>query len=207
LGRRSDINWPAVQADYALGALPVRQIARLHGIAESNLRVKAEREQWTRGTGEAVREATREALKTASDQRARKIGEEIGAEQARRFEEHLYDAAMPASVVQLQHQLAARRGMDVAMRLLQELETATKLRDVIEAEVAACREDDQARAALIDRLLGLRALIESMDKWASACSKITNLEREAHGMNSEERRSDVDDLLLKIAAEREAPRP
>lgn len=201
MGRRSDIDWPAVQADYALGALPIRRIALKHAISDSNLRRRAEREQWERGNGDAVRAATQEALKVAANERARKIGEEIGAEQAQRFEEDLYQAAMPASEVQLQHQLAARRGMDVAMNLLKELEVAARQRAIIEAEIAACRENDAARAALIEKLLGVRALIESMDKWASAFAKITSAERQAHDMNSEHQKSDIDALLLKIAAE------
>jgi hypothetical protein len=204
MGRRTDIDWGAVQVDVSLGAVSMRQIAKKHGIAESNLRAKAHREGWSRGTGEAVRQATQQALAATAMAKATQIGAEIGAEQVRLYEAGLKEATLTAVEVSREHQMAARRGMAAALGLLSELEVAAQIKDLIASEVEACRVDDAARAAAIDKLLGLRARVESLDRIAGALSKFTAMEREAHGMDEAEQRSDIDEFLLKIHADRQS---
>lgn len=149
-------------------------------------------------------EATREALATVSAERARRIGADIGAEQAQRYEACLEEVAMSSSEIKMQHRLATRRGMNVAMDLLREIELAALAKSQIEEELARCQIDDPARAVLIDKLLGLRGRVDTVDKWATALSKIADAERRANDMDAESKASDVDALLLRIHADKQA---
>lgn len=183
MGRRSDIDWDAVQVDYSLGSISVREIARKHRIAESNLRAKAQRERWPRGDGEAVRVATRAALTAVARERAQQIGAEIGAQRAQQFDQELERATLSATEVLAEHQRAARRGMDVASELLQYLE-----------EAALCGDREQ--------LVAIRTRVDTLDKWAAAVAKLSAVERGAHGIGNGDQRNAIDDLLLRVATER-----
>src|SRR3954452_19549557 len=206
LGRRSDINWHAVQLDFRLGLLSIREIAKKHGVADSNLRARARREEWSRGDGETAKAAALQAVAAEMTESARAIGAEIGAQQARVYREAVGDGVLTALEITREHQLAARRGLDTAMGLLQELQAACATRDLIEVEIERCRDDDAARAALIERQLGLKGRIEAFDKWSSSFSKLTSAEREAHEIGAGKRQNDIDDLLLRIHQERLASR-
>jgi hypothetical protein len=203
MGRRSDIDWLAVQADVRLGALGIRQIAKKHGIAESNLRNKAQREGWERGDGAAVRAAAIEADAAVAAARAKEIGAEIGAEQVRLYEAGLRKATLTAVEVAAEHQAAARKGMELAVDLLAELQLASQIKDLIGIEAQSCREDDAARAAAIDRLLGVRGRAETLDRLAGALAKLTAVEREAHDMNKVDQPNDMDQFLLRMHEDRE----
>lgn len=203
MARRSDIPWAEVQVDYSLGLLSIREIARKHGIADSNLRSKAKQEGWSRGNGEAARVATREALVAAANERACQLGAEIGAQQAQSYRERLEEEVLSAIEVVREHQLTARRGMQVAMKLLKELESACGSSPIVQAEIERCRQDDAARAALIERQLGVKARVETFDRWASALSRVTAVEREAHQIGAEQKGKEIDDVLLRIHRERD----
>jgi len=203
MGRRTDIDWPAIEVDVKLGMISMRQIARKHKVAESNLRARAKREEWQRGEGDAVRVATKAALSAANTARAQEIGAEIGAQQARLYEGGLREIAWGAAEVAAEHQAVARSAMKAAVDLLRLIEAASQVNDVIAFELEQCRVSDRARAAAIDKLLGLRSRVEMLDRWAGAFSKLASTEREAHGMNSSEQHSSLDELLIRIANERE----
>jgi hypothetical protein len=131
------------------------------------------------------------------------IGAQIGAERARLYEVGLKKATLTAVEVASEHQGTVRRAMKLAQDLLAELECATELKELTAIEVAACRDDDAARAAAIDKMLGARGRVETLDRWAGTLAKLTAVEREAHGMNTNEQRTSMDDLLIRLAAERD----
>jgi hypothetical protein len=198
MARRSDIAWNAVEVDYRLGVLTVRAIAEKHGIADSNLRRKAKQEGWVRGEGDTARIAARQALSAISSQEARAIGAEIGEQQAQEYRAGLAQVVLSAVEVEREHQLAARRGMNVALRLLQELESACACADITQAEIDLCRVDDPARAALIERQLGIKGRVEAFDRWSSALSRVTAVEREAHQIGGGQKTSEIDELLRRV---------
>jgi hypothetical protein len=204
MGRRSDIKWNDVEVDFRLGVLSIRQIAGKHGIADSNLRARAKKEGWARDDGQAARIATREALAAQTQARANEIGAAIGAHQAQAYRQHLEETVLTAVEVTREHQIAARRGMSIGLALLEELEQACRTGELREMDLQRLRSNDAARAALIDRQLGIKARIEAYDRWASAHSKLAAAEREAHNIGRPDSRSELDDLLLKMAAERQA---
>ena len=203
MGRRSDIDWNAVEVDFRVGLVPVRAIARKFQISDSNLRARARREGWTRADGEAARVAVRTAAAAATRQQAQEIGAAIGAEQAQQMRQSAIDVVLSATEVHLEHRRASRRAVAVAMGLLAELEVAANAGELLAAEVAQCQADDPGRAAVVDKLLGLRGRVETLDRWASAFARLTSAERESIDADGEGKQSTLDELLIKIAKERE----
>jgi hypothetical protein len=202
MGRRSDICWHQIEVQYRLGLKSIREIARTYNIADSNLRARAAKEGWTRGDGEAARIATREAVAEATRSHAAQIGAEIGARQAQVERDVLEATVLSAVEVVREHQLVSRRGVQVANQLLRQLELACANTELAEEEVRQARANDPARAALIDKQLGLRGLVDAFDRWSGAYSKVAQTERQAHRLDSEEKPNEIDALLLKIAAEK-----
>jgi hypothetical protein len=202
--RRSNIDWHSVEIDFRVGLLSVRKIASKHGIADSNLRSRAKREGWTREEGAVAIAAARSEAEAAATERARQIGAEIGAKQAQATCERIEEVVLSAMEVEREHQRSARRAMRVAMNLLSELELGGASSDLIEAEIERCRRDDPARAALIEKLLAAKPRVEAFDRWASAFGRVAAVERQAHGLDGEQKANGIDELLLRVDRERRA---
>lgn len=62
MARRSDIDWEAVERDYRAGQLTLSEIAKKHGISDSQLRVKAKKLGWTRDLTAAIEQRTKEKI-------------------------------------------------------------------------------------------------------------------------------------------------
>jgi len=69
-GRRVQIDWEAVERDYRVGQLSVREIARRHSLEASSITRKAKKESWTRDYTEEVRARTRAGLVEIAKQQA-----------------------------------------------------------------------------------------------------------------------------------------
>ncbi|MBS0317685.1 MAG: hypothetical protein JSR49_11230 [Proteobacteria bacterium] len=82
MGRRSDIDWEAIERDYQLGRMTVAAVAQKHGVALSSLKAHAKRGGWTRDLSEMVRVATKAALVESAKLRAEEIGREAGQKSA-----------------------------------------------------------------------------------------------------------------------------
>jgi len=64
---KAPTDWEAIEKEYRLGQLTVREIARRHGIAPSSITRKAEKLGWARDLTEEVRAKTRAALLRNTD--------------------------------------------------------------------------------------------------------------------------------------------
>jgi hypothetical protein len=60
--RRTDIDWEAIERDYSLGQLSIRQIAEMHGVNPSAVMRRSKKENWTKDLSERVRAETKAAL-------------------------------------------------------------------------------------------------------------------------------------------------
>lgn len=69
-GRREQIDWEAVERDYRLGQLSVREIARRHEIEASTITRRAKKESWVRDFSEEVKARTRAGLVDIAKQQA-----------------------------------------------------------------------------------------------------------------------------------------
>lgn len=71
MGRRSDIDWEAIERDYRIGQLSLRQIAVKHEVAVSSIVKKQKAGKWTRDLSEQVRVQTKAELIRLAAEKAR----------------------------------------------------------------------------------------------------------------------------------------
>ena len=203
MARRSNIDWPAVEAEYRAGFVSVRALARRHGIADSNLRARAKRESWTREDGDAARIATREAMTAVTKKSAREIGAEIGANQARKFEAVVGQTALSATEVVQEHRCALNRARAAALLLLDEICQGASEVDVVRDDLVRLGPIDLARTARVEKALGLRGRVETFDRWAGAFAKLASAERAAYQLDqAADQGSELDQLLKRVAITR-----
>jgi len=69
-GHREKIDWEAIERDYRLGQLSVREIARRYVIEASTITRKAKKESWVRDFSEEVKARTRAGLIETAKQQA-----------------------------------------------------------------------------------------------------------------------------------------
>jgi hypothetical protein len=62
MGRRSDIDWEAIERDYRIGQLSLRQIAAKHEVAVSSIVKRQKNEKWSRDLSAQVRVQTKAEL-------------------------------------------------------------------------------------------------------------------------------------------------
>src|SRR5271155_1531999 len=62
VGRRNDIDWPAIERDFRIGQFSLRQIAANHGVNPASVSRRATKEAWPQDRSEEVKERTRAAL-------------------------------------------------------------------------------------------------------------------------------------------------
>jgi DNA-binding MurR/RpiR family transcriptional regulator len=136
MARRSNIDWDAIERDYRIGKLTLREMAAKHGVAESSVSLKAKQLGWTRDLTETVKQATKAALIEASKRRAEEIGVELGEKSARETEGAIKAAVSENVAIVMSHrrrlgELAA--AVDEAKAKL--LELGPQALDVREAAV------------------------------------------------------------------------
>jgi hypothetical protein len=62
VGRRSDIDWEAIERDFRIGQLSIRQLALKHEVAVSAIVRRQKKYEWTRDLTEQVRAQTKATL-------------------------------------------------------------------------------------------------------------------------------------------------
>lgn len=76
MGRRTDIDWEAIERDYRCGQLSIRQIAERHAVAVSAITRRAKKEQWSRDLSAEVAKRTKAKLIETALSDAHEIGTE-----------------------------------------------------------------------------------------------------------------------------------
>ena len=69
-GRKEQIDWEAVERDYRIGSLSVREIARRYEIEASTITRRAKKESWARDYSEEVKRRTRAGMVELATQHA-----------------------------------------------------------------------------------------------------------------------------------------
>lgn len=206
-GRRSDIDWEALERDFRIGTLTTKEIATLHGVAYSTLRSRIKDCGWVRDLSETVRIATKAALLDDAKARAVEIGTRIGVEIGTK------SALDQISGVEAQvgenvravrsHLEASDRLKRIANGLMDDLEDAMSGQRLIATEIEKLAEDDPARAAFLRKATELKSKVETADKLGSVVSKYVMIDRQALGLDSEKAsgNSNYEDMLRAIAKE------
>lgn len=175
MARRSNIDWDAIERDYRIGKLTLREMAAKHGVAESSISLKAKQLGWTRDLTEAVKLATKAALIEASKRRAEEIGAEVGAESGRETEGAIKSAVSENVAIVMAHR-----------RWLRELAAAV----------------DEAKARLL--ALGPQAIdvreaavfVQAVGNLANATKTLIEQERKAHSLDEQQREAASYEAML-----------
>jgi hypothetical protein len=135
-----DVDWAAVKADFAAGALAWPEMVRKHGVSQSTIERRARREGWTRGG------------------RAKLLADRIAAGQARAGVRPR-QAELGRTVTRL-HRLVRRLTLDMERRLSDEAGDP--------AAPGACQNSAQMLNALTRAIAGLAAAERESRRAATA---------------------------------------
>ena len=182
------INWLQIERQYRAGLLSIREIGREHGIAESNIRLRAKEEKWARDLTEEVRKRTRAKLveslanQDVSEGAVKQLKESTD-------EEILEHAAKTQVTVVREHQRTLGTGHKLTLRMLDELDSTTSLKGELADLIMSKVDIKQAKAMMRAVSLGGRAAV--MRDLAQAARTWVTLERQAFGI-AEDKRRDVE---------------
>lgn len=62
MARRNDIDWEAIERDYRSGQLTLVDVAKKHGVSDSQIRAKAKKNEWPRDLSVAIEQRTKEKI-------------------------------------------------------------------------------------------------------------------------------------------------
>lgn len=194
---RPRADWEAVERDYRLGSLTLRELEAKHGASRAAIARRARAQSWTRDLTGAVRQATSAALIERMVQSAAADGQE-----------RTTDAVLAAAEVNVRvitsHRAGLARLQHVKAQLLEQIEQAAaqmpELAEVIEMVRQADDSGvDRANDAL-KRAMGRSSLIDDLKKLAEIDERVRKGEREAFGVDSSQGETGtVEDMLRRIA--------
>lgn len=190
--KRKRPDWEAVERDYRTGAFSLRELGVRHGVTHSAIAAKVKQHGWTADLSRAVKAATRAKLIEADVARAVDEGRQSTTAA-------VLAAAEVAKQVILQHRRDIAEARALTNSLMAELQAATLNRCELEALLAVAGPGlDAAEAAAVRaqamRLLSLHARVSSMERLATAMTRLQQLERRAFGL-AEDGKADEGDAL------------
>jgi len=184
---RSRIYGPAVKRDWRTSRFTQTELAKKHGMDPATLNrqikkdKKADPSDWAQDLTKAVKDATD----------ARLMAEMVKAE-VKEGQDQVKDAVKIAAEVNTQiilaHRNRAKAAVDVAMRMLSELDFATMQPDKIEAAFEKLTDElgdveKRAAAQQFREFMRLHNRVGSVHKLMDALSKAQVLERQAFGLD------------------------
>lgn len=191
MGRRSDIDWEAINREYVAGQLTIRQIADRHGVAPSAITRKAKALEWERNLGDAIKERTK--AKIAQIDIAHIIeqsAQEDAQKSAQTLKKAIEEASDVAAGVIVRHRADIRLQQERAARLealFDEMIDKTPSTTVdADSRVEALNVGDVFKLSQT-----FKAIIESR-------SKLMDKEREAFGIESGDKGGDDKDLNIEV---------
>jgi hypothetical protein len=215
--RKLQSDWDAIEREYRLGVLSIREIARSCGVSEGAIRKRAAAAQppWLRNLAEQVRQATREQL-ICRDTRAGVdcphmtdaaiVGQAamVGVAVVTRQRKSVNDAH-EAVIVVLNRVREAMEGAEELARAIDEAEPI----DVQGEERAGERRARLKRRARLEAAVGIGAHIASVRDIAAALKAIIPLERVIYGIaqagTMTNEKELLDTLVTQISGDRLAP--
>lgn len=191
MGRRSDIDWEAINREYVAGQLTIRQIADRHGVAPSAITRKAKALGWERNLGDAIKERTK--AKIAQIDIAHIIeqsAQEDAQKSAQTLKKAIEEASDVAAGVIVRHRADIRLQQERAARL------EALFDEMIDKTPSTTVDaDSQVEALNVGDVFKLsqtfKAIIESR-------SKLMDKEREAFGIESGDKGGDDKDLNIEV---------
>lgn len=181
--KRAKIDWEAVEMQYRAGIRSLKEIGAEFGVSDAGIIKRAKRDGWERDLKakiQAKADAKVSASVVSAEVSARtKIAESVVIET---------NATMQANI-RLDQRKDIRRGRNVAMKLLAELEIQTDNVDLFEELGDLLRsEDDKGqdkRNDIYQKVISSASRIDSMKKLAETLKTLVGLERQAFGIKDD----------------------
>jgi len=178
-------DWERIEADYRAGVLSVREIAASQGISHTAIQKKAKTEGWERDLGAKIQaKADRLVAK-------REVAKQVAAERVETDRGIVEANAEVIAQVRLNHRGDIARARKLCMSLLAEIEVETENLDLFEELGELLRaEDDKGQDKRNDvyrRVISGASRIDSMKKLADALKVLVGLEREAYGIDADQK--------------------
>ena len=180
MGRRSDIDWPAIERDFRIGQFSLRQIAANHGVNPASVSRRATKEAWVQDRSEEVKERTRAALLANATQRNSESNTRNTPTEGD------IDAAVQTNVALVrEHRADIREGREVAKSLMQELREGTDNRAEIEQTIYDETRDEKTveRRNRMLRAVALPMRATTLVSLANANKTFIALERQAFNLS------------------------
>lgn len=175
---KPQFDWPAIEREYRAGQLPVLAIAKRYGLTEAAIRKRAKRDGWARDLSVPVQRTVQRKL-------IERDAAEVAQERAEAAPNIVESAAERGALVVIGHRQDIRRGREMVLRLLYELEAATLTKDelvqIIEEETAG-EKNPQRRNTML-RLVGLPSRAGVIRDLSTAMQRLINLERHAYNLD------------------------
>lgn len=209
-GKKAQTDWERIELDYRAGVLSVREIAAASGVSHTAIQKRAKAQGWERDLAGKIR-AKAEAL-VAKAEVANRVATETSATEREVIE------ANAARIAQIrgEHRADIRRGRNLVLNLLAELEAQTGAIADFEALAEMLRAPDDSGVDKLNdlyrKVISLPSRVDTAKKLSEALKNLIGLEREAYSIASEPTKIDLttkgegrklqdmtDDELLAIA--------
>lgn len=175
---KRQIDWERVEVDYRAGLLSLREIAAQHSMAESAIRKRAKRDEWSRDLNAKIT-AKAEALVRKELVRSAVRTETI-------TEREVVEASANAvATVCITQRKDIGRNREMVSKLFEELEAVTDNKELFSniAEILSGSEEvSESMMAAFRKAMSLPGRADTMFKLANTQKVLIGLEREAYNI-------------------------
>lgn len=180
--KKTASDWERIEADYRAGLLSVREIASANRVSHTAIQKRAKAQGWDRDLGAKIR-AKAEALVAK-----REVASQVATETSAAERQIVEAGAEAISRVRLAHRSDIRRGRELVISLLGELEAQTLGPDTF-ARLGELMEDPDENGVdklrdMYRKVIGLGGRVDNVKKLTEALKNLIGLEREAYGLAS-----------------------
>lgn len=196
---KKQTNWKQIEADYRAGIKTLRQIGEENGITHGAIRKRAERDDWTRDLTAKIQAKADAAVSKAA------VSNQVSKEKAATEREIVEANAELQYQIRISHRKDIQRVKALLMSLLEEAESQSDDRQLYKqlGEMLANPDED----GNVDKLNELYKKAMSLPQRVTVVKQVTEtlatlikLEREAFGIDKEEKASGGYESLLKELA-------
>ncbi len=192
---KKQINWSQIEADYRAGIKPLRQIAEECGITHTAIRKRAERDDWTRDLSAKIQAKADAAVSKAA------VSNQVSKERDATEREIVEANAELQYKVRISHRKDIQRVKALLLLQLGEAELQTVDIALFKqlGELMACPDDSgiDKLNELYKKALSLPSRVTVVKQVTETLATLIKLEREAFGIDKEEKASGGYESLLK----------
>jgi hypothetical protein len=209
---RSVVDWEAVERDYRIGQLTVRQIAEKRGCSTSGMMSRAKREGWTRDLSEAVKIETKAKVraKVVADikEKSEQASEQTSEQRTKTEQEvtafEIEVAATVSANIILSHQRRSGRLAALLDKMTGELEQIADCPQALDEIAAAINESDPGAAEAIKKLRSVTTRFNNLKTAAEILVRLNTEERRAFALDDDAqagKSSSIEDMIRRIKDE------